>query len=153
MISGISSILRHRFAVLTGFICGALLGSASAAIAGTSYSGWGYTGTVNGRTYKTRSIMYTVPTMTKDEAETTIFTISGANVAAGWIAANGRKFKNGALCSQTGYEFNASAADGLGALTWGGCGAGVYYSYGTIAAWNGSGYNYYYSPKSPSLNG
>jgi hypothetical protein len=146
-------ICRHRFAAIGGLACGATLGAVSVALAATSYSSVGYTPSVAGHVYGTQSIMYTIPTLPHDEAETDIWTTNGANVGAGWMAVDARKFLNGSLCNQTGYQYNPIATNGFTVLTAGGCGSGVYYSYGVIAVWNGSAYQYYYSQKSPSLNG
>jgi hypothetical protein len=99
--------------------------------------------------------MYTMePGSPSDWASNAVWTEGGESVAAGWMGSNARKFKNGSLCEQTGYVYNNISTSSQGALaSETACGSGTYYSYGTLAVWNGSGYNYYYSQQSPSLNG
>jgi hypothetical protein len=147
------AIYRVKVPAIGGLAAGAALGAASVALAATSYSSIGYTPRINGHVYETQSIMYTIPTLTHDEAETDVWTQGGETVGTGWIGINARKFVNGSLCNQTGYQYNTRSTSFFGALTAGGCGSGVYYSYGTFDVWNGGGYDYYYSQKSPSLNG
>jgi len=75
-------------------------------------------------------------------------------VDAGWMGVDARKYVNGRLCAETGYLYNGARNDYQTALEHRvRCGAGVYYSWGVIAVWNGGGYDYYYSPRSPNLNG
>jgi hypothetical protein len=144
-----------RRTILVGLVCGGFLGVASVALAATAYSAYGYTGTVNGHDYGTRSIVYTQqPGSPSDWAGTTVYTTGGENVGAGWMAADARKFKNGSLCDETGYLYNSISTNWEEPIAEArACGSGTYYSYGLIAVWNGNGYNYYYSQKSPSLNG
>lgn len=67
----------------------------------------------------------------------------------------GRLYKDntGALCKQTSYSYNPSSQN-----TWfsdettaPSCGVGNYYSYGVTRAFNGNGYNSYYTFKSPNV--
>jgi hypothetical protein len=148
-------VVDAKRAICVGIVFGALMGVASAALAATSESEIGLTPTVNGHTYETQSLMYTQePGSPSDWGYTDLWTEGGGDVAAGWMGANARKFKNGSVCEQTGYQYNPYSNNLQGALADNtACGSGTYYSYGTIALWNGSGYNYYYSEQSPSLNG
>jgi hypothetical protein len=149
-------------AMIVGLVCGAGLGIASVALAANAtYSAYGYTATIDGYQYGTRSIMYTdEPGSPSDWAATTVFpTVNDSpagsgEVPAGYMGADARKFINGSVCEQTGYYYNSVKASNqkVFAQTTP-CGAGTYYSYGLIAVWNGSGYDYYYSEKSPSANG
>ena len=143
-----------RMAVV-GLICGAFLGIASVALAAQATSATGYTPVVDGHEYATDSVMYTQQSGSpSDWAYTQLWTTGGENVGAGWMGADARKFKNGSVCESTGYEYNSSPFSIQGAMAAStACGSGTYYSYGVIAVWNGSGYNYYYSQQSPSLNG
>lgn len=142
-----------RMAVV-GLICGAFLGIVSVALAAEATSSTGYTPYVNGHNYWTNSIIQTQqPGSPSVWAVTNVGPTSGT-VGAGWMGADARKFKNGSLCEETGYLYNGSSTDAWGAIAHStACGSGTYYSYGVIAVWNGSGYNYYYSQQSPSLNG
>jgi hypothetical protein len=130
------------------------LGVTSVALAASATSATGYTPYVDGVQYATNSTQYTIPTLPHDDAQTYMWSYSDGNgVPAGWMGVDARSFKNGSLCVQTGYQFNPGTYYSWYSRTSTGCGSGTYYSYGVIAAWNGSGYNYYYSQQSPSLNG
>ena len=148
-------LAESKRTAVVGLVCGAFLGIAAIALAAQATSATGYTPVVDGHQYATQSILYTQePGSPSDWAYTLLWTTGGENVAAGWMGADARKFKNGSVCESTGYQYNNSSSSSQGALADSkACGTGTYYSYGVIAIWNGSGYNYYYSQQSPSLNG
>jgi len=79
-------------------------------------------------------------------------TYPSVNVPAGYIGVLARAYRNDALCSQEGYDYNSSKLAGISTATFTGCGHGTYYSYGVSRAYNGNGYNSVYTFRSPSLN-
>jgi hypothetical protein len=141
--------------VIVGLTCGAFLGLAAVAFAAEADSTVGYTAVVDGHEYATQSSVYTQQLGSpSDWASTQLWTTNYAYVGAGWMAADARKFKDGSICEQTGYQYNNSSVyyqEAMAHTT--ACGSGTYYSYGVVAVWNGSGYDYYYTFRSPSLNG
>lgn len=149
-------VLAFRRTIVVGLVCGVFLGIASVALA-SSYarSSVGTTPEIDGHQYQTFSTVYVgEPGSPSDWASTDVWTIAGNNVPAGWEGADARKFKNGSVCEETGYQYNPYSTNSEEALAdTKACGSGTYYSYGLIALWNGNGYDYYYSEQSPSLNG
>lgn len=149
-------ILGSKKTVILGLVCGAFLGATSVALAAVSAkSGVAQTPTIYGHVYDSYSTVYTNEAGSpSDWASTTDYTQQGSNAAPGYIGVDARKFKNGALCEQTGYVYNQFAENSFtiyaNAVA---CGSGTYYSYGLFQAYNGSGYNTYYSGQSPNLNG
>jgi hypothetical protein len=151
-----SLVIGFKRTVILGLVCGAFLGIASAALAASyARSGTGYTAVIDGHEYGTFSTVYVGESGSpSDWASTDVWTTNGDNVAVGWEGADARKFKNGSICEQTGYQYNSFTTNSEEALADNtACGSGTYYSYGLIAVWNGTAYDYYYSQVSPSLNG
>jgi hypothetical protein len=151
----LNRVARNVRVVVIGFVCGAFLSLSAVAWATETESVEGYTAVVDGHQYGTYSVMANnEPGSPSDWAWTTMFTTDDAYVTAGWMGVDARKFKNGSVCEQTGYQYNKNSANWmLVTANNTACGSGTYYSYGVLAAWNGNGYAYYYSQKSPSLNG
>lgn len=148
-------IRQSKRPVILGLICGVFLGAASVALAAEAYGTVGGTYVIDGHTYYNRSDILTQQGGSpSDWAYTVTWTQNNSTVGAGWIAVDARKFKNGSLCEQTGYQYNSSPVTGLGLYANSvACGSGTYYSYGLTAYWNGNGYDYYDTFRSPSLNG
>jgi len=147
---------EFRKALVIGAVFGGCLGAVSVALAVNAASGsWGYTPSIDGHVYKGRSTINTdEPGSPSDWAAASIYPTDGSTIPSGWMAADARKYKDGSLCEESGYEYNQSPATGM--IVYANsvaCGSGTYYAYGLMAAWNGSGYQAYYQPQSPNLNG
>jgi len=85
-------------------------------------------------------------------ASTGTWTDNNQNVPSGWIGSEGRMVKsNGALCATTGMLYMPGAGSGWNVATNTICGHGYYFSQGKSAGWNGNGYNYYYTFRTPNL--
>lgn len=138
--------------MLTWLLAGALFGiSVGAAIAGTASSPKGYYGPIKGWSYWNQATVHTGSP--RIYASTTVSQNGTSNVPSGYMGALARLYKNSALCASNGYSFNSGPANSLSVPTLSACGSGTYYSYGATAAYNGNGYSYYYTFKSPSQNG
>ncbi|MEU5539965.1 ATP-dependent Lon protease [Streptomyces sp. NPDC020362] len=137
-----------------GFVCllasgllGAFVPQASAA---TAYSPWAYYGPVYAHYYKNRAW---VGTSSRIYAVTDVYNQSTTNVPAGYMGALARLYRNQVLCTQTGYAYNTGPAAGMSVPTTGNaCGSGAYYSYGVSKAYNGNGYNAYFTYESPHVS-
>lgn len=118
--------------------------------AATAYSPKGYYGPYAGYSYDNQAV---VSNNTFVYAATYVDTQNGGTVPTGYMGALARLYKGSALCKSNGYSYNNGAASGISESTGGSnCGSGTYYSYGASAAYNGNGYNYVYTFKSPNLN-
>lgn len=85
--------------------------------------------------------------------------VSSGTAATGWIGSEARMYveRNGttSLCGTSGMVYNPWATSSY-TMSWlkeSGCcgGAGYYFSAGKSGRWNGSGYSYYWSFRSPNL--
>jgi hypothetical protein len=78
-------------------------------------------------------------------------TTSGT-IPAGWSSGQASLYRNGALCSSAAMYYYPSAVHSWsGGTTVKNCGRGNYTTRGSTGAYNGSGYNYYYTATSPIL--
>ena len=133
------------FAAATGLLFGAGVGAAQAATA------YGTVGTVNagGRSYSTQSVF-----VSDAPAYAATNQWTGSAVGAGWMGTNARTFYGAdILCRDGGYYFNSGSTTFMGSAqytTWGA--HSDYYSWGVTAHWNGNGYEYWYTFRSPSLS-
>jgi hypothetical protein len=127
-----------------------LLAPATTASAGVSnYSVWLGYGPVAGVSYQNQSIISTNTVMT---GSISVRPTSGS-IPGGWSGAQASLYLNGALCSSAAmyYDPYTSSAGWSGGSTVRYCGAGNYTTRGSTAAYNGNGYNYYYTATSPIL--
>ncbi len=137
---------------LPAFAVGIVLGVSGPVLAAVTSSAIGYYGPIDGYNYENQADLSLsggifVP-------ETAVSTQQGASTPAGYMGCNARLFNTntGALVQQSGMIYDNSSGnnfsveqDDLTSRT------GSYYSYGITAAYNGNGYDYYYTFKSPSL--
>jgi len=144
-------LLMRRTAVVLATLFTVLAGSVVSADAGvTDYSIWLYYGPVAGITYQNQSSISTNSIMT---GGVTVEPKNGATIPGGWSGGQASIYLNGALCSSAAmYYYPDSTAYGWsGGITVRNCGSGNYTARGSTAAYNGSGYNYYYTATSPIL--
>ncbi|NOU88665.1 hypothetical protein GC102_23360 [Paenibacillus sp. LMG 31460] len=136
--------------MVSSLLAGVLLGSfAVMAFASTASSGWGTYGPINGYSYQNKA---TVSNDTRLYAATSVQTQDSSNAPTGYMGAVARLYKSDVLCQSTSYSYNSSSAAGMGtSTTTTGCGSGTYYSYGLSAAYNGNGYNEWYTFQSPNI--
>jgi len=89
---------------------------------------------------------------TNKRAATTTGRADNAVMASGRAGSQGRLFlSSGTLCTQGAMTYNngGTFAQGRTSTT---CGPQAHYSYGVSNSWNGSGYDAWYTYRSPSLN-
>lgn len=134
------------------FLVGVILGLSSVPVfAGTTESSWGYYGPISGYSYKNRALLDV--STDGQNAVTSCYKDESGTVPTGYIGAQARLFKDDSLYKYSTMEYNTSAVSGVVARTgYFKGGSGTYYSYGITAAYNGSGYDTYYTFKSPSQN-
>ena len=107
-----------------------------------------YYGPVAGYSYYNKSTL--VISGSGNWAEASV-TRTGSTPPAGWMGAQVTLYKNGAQCSAGNMLYTTSAVAYFSRSTFPGyCGAGTLNARGSTAAYNGSGYNYYYTNYSPS---
>jgi hypothetical protein len=140
--------------VAIGLVCGGCLGAGAVALGAEADSTVGYTPNVNGHVYSDQSIMLTQMAGSPSDWAYTVVSPTSGTVPTGWMAADARKYKNDAVCEDTGYQYSNYATN-----TWSAwantkaCGSGTYYSAGIIGVWAGNEYLLYDTFLSPSLNG
>lgn len=122
-----------------------LLGT-GVAEAGSVSSSWGYINNVFGKSYKGYA---NVGYNQWGGSYFHLQTQNNGNVAAGWMGAQVRTYKESALCDGSSISYNPNAASVETAYGLVKCGAGNYKAQGNAYVWNGNGYNSYASPVTP----
>jgi hypothetical protein len=146
---GRRSVLMCAAAFLAAFLVGVAPGLAHAGWADSSVGGFG---PVNGHSYENYASVYT------PSGYAIAYTYtgpSGSSVASGWVGSRGRLFTSGGSLSCEGSNTYSTQTLTSGSY-WSGTscsrGSGAWYSYGVSLAFNGSGYNSYYTFQSPNQN-
>lgn len=124
------------------------LAAAPAYASTTEYSLWGAYGPVAGISYANQSLISNNTVMT---ASVTVKPTSGSGIPGGWSGAQATLYLNGAVCLSASMYYNPdpSTQGWTGGIAVRYCGGGNYTSRGSTAAYNGNGYNYYYTYTSP----
>jgi hypothetical protein len=131
---------------LAGLVAG--LG-AQAASAGTATSANGYS-TIHGHQYVTRAY---VTTSTKQAYAGTVNVWSSGSTTAGWAGSRGRLFTSaGKLSCEGSTMYNRANGSQITGLSCTRTTTGAWYSYGVAQGWTGSGYQSFYTFKSPNQN-
>jgi hypothetical protein len=132
------------------FLVGIILGLSSIPVfAGITESPWGYYGPISGYSYKNHALLDV--STNGQNALTSSYKDGSGTVPAGYMGAQARLFKNDALYKYSSMLYNSSASSTLVESTgYFKGGSGTYYSYGITAAYNGNGYDTFYTFKSPS---
>ncbi|RIJ77990.1 hypothetical protein D1871_04710 [Nakamurella silvestris] len=109
-------------------------------------------GPVLGYNYKNQSTAYnTAPYQAWGRVRTAD---SSVLVPPGYMGAQVTLYRNGVRCRTAAMNYSQYNNNAWNVYTTGGtCGTGVYYAKGSTAAYNGNGYNTYYTAQSPSFNG
>ena len=138
-----------RLVIAAAFVAGLVASGGSAAIAATVSSSVGDLGVHSGFHYYNRAEALN----TSDAGYTTTWVSGTKNAATGWIGSEGRLFtSSGALCRTSGMKYADGPAVSLTIpAVKGSCAAGYFYSYGKSATWNGNGYGYYYTFRTPNI--
>ncbi len=126
-----------------------LWAGAGPARATSVYSIWGTYGPILGIPYENRA---GVTNNTVMASTFSVASTNGATIPGGWSGGQASLYKDGALCATSSMDYYSSSTTGWTGL--GGennCGHGNYTSRGSTAAYNGSGYSYYYTYTSPIL--
>jgi hypothetical protein len=128
-----------------------LVGTASAAAAATVSSGVGDMGVNYGRHYYNQAVA--IADAVNNTGWTDTWVSGTTKVSSGWIGSEARLFRDtGALCKASGMGYNPAAATTYSRSVYNtSCPADYYYAYGKSAAWNGNGYTYYYTLRTPNI--
>lgn len=139
-------------ALVAGVTTATIVAGATVALATSATSGFSYYGPVLGISYKNDSFVESVALPAGRYAGTDVYVTSGG---PGYVGQLPRLYKGTALCQQNSdYYYSGPTSHDLYTTAGGSaCGAGTYYAYGVTKAYNGNGYNAYYTFKSPSING
>lgn len=131
----------------------ALLVGASPASALTQYSLWGSYGSVLSIDYQNRA---GVSNDIWPTAMQSVYDVKSTNttIPGGWSGGQSSLYLGGVLCASSSlyyYPYNTTGWENPGGG--GNCGTGNYTARGSTAAYNGNGYNYYYTYTSPIIQG
>lgn len=112
-----------------------------------------YYGPVGGYSYFNQSDLIFADTSTSKWAEVDATTTSSSTPPAGSIGTQPTLYRNNAQCAASAMKYASYATKFYSTSTNPKtCGSGVYYAKGSTAAYNGNGYNTYYTNSSPSQN-
>lgn len=142
---------RHQLVILAVLM--AILGFAIAYFpavshAGTATSNWGYF-TVAGKQYRNQATIITSP---GNASARTYVGPTGACAPSGHMGYRARLYNSGGtLVQQSSIGYNSICAAGFSGPTNRNA-SGAWYSYGVTWGWNGSGYNAFFTFKSPNQN-
>ena len=137
---------------LYALLIGAFFGGAGTALAGFASSPSYYYGPVYGYSYYNLAVVETGTSGA--EAGTAVSDQSSSvNVPTGYMGAFARLYNgNNVLVESSGWYYNNQPLNGISYWTSYDTTHGTYYSYGITAAYNGNGYNDYYTYQSPEQN-
>lgn len=136
--------------VVTIFLLGLVLGASTIAFAATVHSPWGYYGPYLGYNYKNQAgcDVFTGSAFADTAVEQNP---NGSGVPAGYMGAQAYLYFNDVVVKNTTMRYtNSDGYIRLYVNTSTYYGNGTYYSKGKSAAYNGNGYNYFYTFQSPS---
>jgi hypothetical protein len=128
-----------------------LLVGASPAFALTQYSLWGSYGPVLGIDYQNRAGVSNDIWLT---AMQSVYDVKSTNttIPGGWSGGQSSLYLGGVLCASSSlYYFPYDTTEWENPGGGGNCGTGNYTARGSTAAYNGNGYNYYYTYTSPII--
>jgi hypothetical protein len=138
----------QRFLLAVIALCALTVVIPSSANATTLYSIWGTYGPVLGIPYANQSFVGDNCIMCSGAS---VKSTNGTTIPAGWSGEQTTLYRNGALCASSSmyyYRYATTGWSGLGGTGY--CGYGNYNTRGSTAAYNGNGYNYYYTYTSPT---
>lgn len=145
------SMLKLAKIAIPTFIMGLVLGSAGVAWATTATSPYGYYGPIFGYQYYNQANVTT--TSTGANATTWVGSYQDAAIPVGYMGEIARLYNsNGVLETYSSWTYNASAVYAMAVTSPNDSFHQSYYSYGITAAYNGNGYDYYYTFKSPNVS-
>lgn len=141
-----SAFRKAAIGLTVGLLVGGSAGAAHATFTSSSVGAF----TTNGRTYNSQATLET----NGDGSAQSHISVQGGAVPSGWMYARGRSFVNGNFCDEAGWGHLTTTAttyhsNGVRLS----CGYASYQSYGVVGAWNGNGYNYYYTFWTPAAYG
>lgn len=142
----------HKIAQLAipAFIMGIVLGSAGVALATTASGPYGYYGPIYGYQYYNEAGVSTISTGAN--ATTWVGSYQDSTIPIGYMGGFARLYNsNGVLEKYSSWTYNASAVYAMAVTSPTDGVHQSYYSYGVTAAYNGNGYDYYYTFKSPDV--
>lgn len=147
--------LRRRGApaMVIAMTAAALLAYAPSAYASTAYSPYGYYGPFLGYEYYNQSYVSNDYGQLVARSSANVYSGGNGEAPTGYMGVLPRLFKGSALCAQpSNYSYNPSPAVGYDVPVYAYCGSGSYSSYGVTKAYNGNGYNAYFTFQSPNIN-
>jgi hypothetical protein len=142
------TVLSRRVLAIAAVLIGVLwLAPAPAYAWTTDYSVWWYYGPVAGVSYANQSLISNNTVMT---GSITVRPTNGT-IPGGWSGAQATLYHDGAVCLSASMYYNSdlSTQGWTGGIAVRYCGGGNYTTRGSTAAYNGTGYNYYYTATSP----
>lgn len=145
-------VRKNLKTAVLAFIVGILFATSTATVfAATATSSWGYYGPYLGYSYKNQAM---VSDNVRLYASTTAANQATGNVPTGYMGAKAMLYNSSnQLIDFTSWYYNNGPANSLSVPTLGsGFSSGTYYSKGMTAAYNGNGYNQYYTFQSPNIN-
>lgn len=142
--------LKGRLVVVLGLVMAAIFIGAPSASAATYFSPFNYYSTFGYNYWNQSAVVSDYPYRgTGYAGKNGTGTVPGA-----YMGIQMTLYKNGAYCRGASMYYSTSAASSIYINTASGsCGTGVYNAKGSSAAYNGNGYNFYYTAASPSFNG
>ena len=147
-------VRRHGKLAVCTFMLGILIAiGAIVASAADAYSSWGYYGPILGYSYKNQAEV-TSNYLGTLGAITYVDTQDYSNVPTGYMGVKAQLYNSSDnLVAFSDWSYNNSEAWGWNqGAACSSCGSGIYYSKGVTAAYNGNGYNTYYTFQSPNIN-
>lgn len=151
-----STIKKYLKTAMFALTIGIFLGM-SGMIAYASFSSvesnWIKYGPVNGYYYQNQSYCAKDTELPGAWAGTTVLPQWYGSAPAGYMGAQANLYNSaGSKISTGSWRYNSSTSYGISAVSSYTSQNGVYYSKGQTAAYNGNGYNYYSTYRSPNIN-
>ena len=135
------------------FLLGIILGvSTMSVLAAVAYGEWGYYGPFLGINYQNQAYVGVLSSGVYAGTKVSRNRNESGNVPIGYMGSQARLFKNDALYSSSTMTYNDEPLWSFSVTTGSTTNTGTYYSKGITAAYNGNGYDYYYTFASPSQN-
>ncbi len=143
-------MLKERVKFLVSiFTGGVIIGALTTVVmAATAESNFRTYGPINGYFYENQAIVSNDSSLS---ASTRVGNDSTA-IPTGYMGARAELYKGGTLCSGNSWIYNAATQYWLTSTVVSSCGSGAYYSKGWSAAYNGNGYDQFYTNQSPNIN-
>lgn len=143
-------MFKHTRMTFLVFALGILLSFSTIALATSVYSDWKYFGPTNGEYYQNRASATSSPGSVNGTA--VIQTQDLATVPTGWMGISSYLYNSSGVCvANSSWYYNPSASIGIGQTTPTVTTPGYYYCKGLSQAYNGNGYDSYWTYQTPNI--